>query len=80
MKYIEIDNNDYNIHNQLGVVYLEIGESGKACTILERSLELNPRQPSVRESLDAVKKSTSAQESETIHSFCTYSLPLKRLF
>jgi tetratricopeptide (TPR) repeat protein len=59
-KYIEIDNNDYNIHNQLGVVYLEIGESGKVCTVLERSLELNSSQPSVRESLDAVKKSTSA--------------------
>jgi glycosyltransferase involved in cell wall biosynthesis len=57
-KYITIDNQDHNIFNQLGVVYLEMGNNEKARIALKKSLELNPEQETVKDSLSALEQST----------------------
>ena len=57
-KYIAIDNQDPNLYNQLGMVYLEMGNTEKAEIALKKSLELNSEQKTVKESLSALKHST----------------------
>lgn len=54
-KYIAIDNQDPNLFNQLGMVYLEMGNTEKARAVLTKSLELNPNQETVRDSLKALE-------------------------
>lgn len=41
-KYTSIDGQDPNLFNQLGMVYLEMGDAEKARAALAESLELNP--------------------------------------
>jgi len=55
-KYISINNQDPNKFNQLGLVYLEMGNTQKAREALKRSLDLNPDQEIVRESLEELEK------------------------
>lgn len=55
-KYITIDNQDHNIFNQLGMIYLEMDDTVKALPVLKKSLELNPEQKTVRDALNALKK------------------------
>ena len=64
---LEIDANNSDIYNQLGIVYLEMNEPAKACSALEGSLKLNPDQPAVNESLDAVRKEISVFGTTTQH-------------
>jgi len=64
---LEIDANNSDIYNQLGIVYLEMNEPEKACSALEGSLKLNPDQPAVNESLDAVRKEISVLGTTTQH-------------
>lgn len=63
-RYLEIDNHDHNIYNQLGVAYLEMGDFEKACVVLEKSLELNSGQETVKESLSMIKDKTKASRIE----------------
>ena len=55
-KCIAIDDQDPNLYNQLGMICLEMGNTEKAKTVLARSLELNPDQETVRESLERLEK------------------------
>jgi len=57
-KYIAIDDQDPNLFNQLGMIYLETSNTEKARKALKKSLELNPEQKTVKESLSALKHST----------------------
>ena len=63
-RYLEIDSSDHNIYNQLGVTYLEMGDFKKARNILEKSLELNPDQEAVKESLSMIKSKAGASKIE----------------
>lgn len=54
-KYIAIDNQDPNLFNRLSMVYLEMGNTEKARAVLTKSLELNPNQETVRDSLKALE-------------------------
>ena len=62
---LEIDANNSDIYNQLGVVYLELDEPEKACSALEISLKLKPEQPAVNESLNAIRKELSVHDTST---------------
>ncbi|MCP4265269.1 MAG: methyltransferase domain-containing protein [Candidatus Brocadiaceae bacterium] len=66
-RYLDIDNTNPDIYNQLGIVSLEMDEPAKACTVLERSLELKPEQPDVKESLDAIKRDMSEHDTTASH-------------
>ena len=66
-KYLDIEGNNPDIFNQLGVIYLEMNEPARTCVVLEKSLLLNPDQPAVRESLSAVKKSMYEHEAPAPH-------------
>jgi len=57
---IEIENKDANLFNQLGTIYLEMAETEKARVTLKKSLELNPDQQIVADSLRALEKKGSA--------------------
>jgi len=59
-KCIEIENTDPNLFNQLGTIYLEMAETEKARVTLKKSLELNPDQQIVADSLRALEKKGSA--------------------
>ena len=70
-----LDGTDPNLFNRLGRVYLEMGESGKAKSTLEKSLEIDSTQTIVRESLEQLKtiegKSHKPQEPLSFKaSFC----------
>ncbi len=62
-RYLDINDTNPDIYNQLGIVNLEMEEPAKACAVLERSLKLKPEQPAVKESLDAVKKEMSKHDT-----------------
>ena len=57
-KFITIENQNVDAFNRLGMVYLEMGNTEKARAALNKSLELNPEQEIVRESLSALTHST----------------------
>ena len=57
-KFIAIENQNVDAFNQLGMVYLEMGNIEEARTALKKSLELNPEQKTVKESLSALTHST----------------------
>ena len=64
-KCIAIDDQDPNIYNQLGMVYLEMGDSQRAREVLAKSLKLDPGQEIVRQSLSALeKKHASSKDSK----------------
>jgi glycosyltransferase involved in cell wall biosynthesis/predicted TPR repeat methyltransferase len=63
-KCIAIHPHDLNFYNQLGTVYLEMGNTVKAKEALTKSLELNPDQKIVRESLSALEKKDSTPKDE----------------
>jgi phenylacetate-coenzyme A ligase PaaK-like adenylate-forming protein/Flp pilus assembly protein TadD/glycosyltransferase involved in cell wall biosynthesis len=63
-KCIAIDDQDPNLFNQLGLVYLEMGDTEKARIALKKSLDLNPDQDVVRESLSALKGKVEAPTIE----------------
>ncbi|HUT72264.1 MAG TPA: glycosyltransferase [Desulfatiglandales bacterium] len=54
-KFISICNHDHNVFNQLGLIYLEMDDTVKAQVALKKSLELNPEQKTVRDSLNALQ-------------------------
>ena len=58
-KSILICKDDSNLYNQLGMVYLEMGDIEKAKTVLARSLELNPDQENVIELIKGLESSES---------------------
>ncbi|MBE9547442.1 MAG: tetratricopeptide repeat protein, partial [Proteobacteria bacterium] len=59
-KCISIADQNTDIFNQLGKVYLKIGDTEKAKVTLRKSLELNPDQEIVRESLSALEGDVGA--------------------
>jgi glycosyltransferase involved in cell wall biosynthesis/Tfp pilus assembly protein PilF len=64
-KSITIMDQDYNLLNQLGMIYLELDDSLKAQEVLVKSLKLNPDQDIVRQSLlELEKKNTSYKVSQ----------------
>ena len=67
-KYTRIVENDYNVFNQLGFDYLKIGDTLLAQAVLEKSLELNPEQREVENSLRILKdnkNNSSAQKASS---------------
>jgi len=48
---IKSETGDFNLYNQLGMAYIETGENEKATVALSKSLDLNPDQEAVKESL-----------------------------
>jgi len=56
MKCIAIDDQDPNLYNQLGMIYLEMGDFQKAREVLAKSYKLNPYQDILRQSLIALEK------------------------
>ena len=63
-KYIAIENKDIDTFNRLGMVYLEMGNIEKARAVLARSIELNPDQEAVRDSLKALENKREAPKIE----------------
>ena len=63
-KCTAIDNQDPNLLNQLGMVYLEMGNTEKARGVLAISLDLNPDQEAVRDSLKALENKREAPKIE----------------
>ncbi len=64
-KCIAIDDQDPNLYNQLGMIYLEMSDSPKAREFLAKSLKLNPDQEIVRQSLGTLdKKDASSKGSK----------------
>jgi len=63
-KYIEKYDQDPKLYNQLGVVYLEIGNIEKARVVLAKSLELNPSQEIVKESFKALENKDDTPKAE----------------
>lgn len=63
-KYIEKYGQDPNLYNQLGVIYLEIGNTDTARVVLAKSLELNPSQKIVKESLKALENKGDTPKAE----------------
>ena len=57
-KCITIDNQNPNLYNQLGMIYLEMDYTGKARTVLKKSLKLNTEQEAIRISLNALEPLT----------------------
>ena len=60
-KYININTQEPNFYNQLGMVYLEMGNIEKAKEALKHSLDLNPVQEIVREAFSALKGNVLVQ-------------------
>ena len=54
-KCIAINTQEPNLYNQLGMVYLEMGGTDNAIKALNHSLDLNPYQEIVRDSLNALE-------------------------
>ncbi len=54
-KCASIDTEDYNIQNRLGTVYLEMGDTQRAIRALGKSLEFEPDQEIVQESLQMLQ-------------------------
>jgi 2-polyprenyl-3-methyl-5-hydroxy-6-metoxy-1,4-benzoquinol methylase/glycosyltransferase involved in cell wall biosynthesis len=63
-KYLVKYDQDTNLYNQLGVVYLEIGDIEKAHVVLAKSLELNPSQKIVKEFLKTLENEDDTPKSE----------------
>ncbi|GEM_PF-885499 len=64
-KSITIMNQDYNLLNQLGLIYLEINDTLKAQEVLTKSIKINPDQDIVRQSIrELEKKNTSFNISQ----------------
>jgi tetratricopeptide (TPR) repeat protein len=59
-KCIAINTQEPNFYNQLGMVYLEMSNSEKARQTLAKSLELNPDQKIVRDSLRSLEEKVAA--------------------
>lgn len=59
-KYIAINDQDPDLFNRLGGVYLEMGNTEKARAVLAKSLELNLDQEVVRDSLKALENKREA--------------------
>lgn len=47
-----------NVFNQIGECYFQLGNNAEALKAWQKSLELNPKQPSVKEKVDGLKKSS----------------------
>ena len=54
-KYLVKYDQDTNLYNQLGVVYLEIGDIEKAHVVLAKSLELNPNNQNAKKLLKQIQ-------------------------
>ncbi len=64
---IAIDDQDHNLYNQLGMIYLETGNSEKTETALKKSLELYPQQATVRDALHTLKKQNQIEMASRDH-------------
>jgi SAM-dependent methyltransferase len=60
-KYVAADDTDVGVLNQLGVVYMEMGRPARAAPVLRRSLEVNPRQDAVRQTLEKLEASAPSR-------------------
>jgi len=65
-KFIAIENKDIDVFNRLGMVYLEMGNIEKARTVLKKSLELNPEQKTIKDSLSALTHSTEKPTAPSV--------------
>jgi len=65
-KFISINNHDYNVFNQLGLVYLEMDNTVKALPALKKSIELNPEQKTIKDSLSALEHSTERPKAPKV--------------
>lgn len=66
-KHIVINGQDPNLFNQLGIVYLEMGNTEKARAVLSKSLELNPDQEQIQSmvrSLEENKPGSKVRNTE----------------
>ncbi len=66
-KFLDVNDTNSDIYNQLGIVYLEMNDPDKACAALEKSLKLKPEQPAVKESLGAVRQEISRHSTTSQH-------------
>ncbi len=57
-KFIAIENQDVDVFNRLGMVYLEMGNIEGARIALKKSLGLNPKQKTIKDSLSALEESS----------------------
>ncbi|MCP3892868.1 MAG: glycosyltransferase [Desulfobulbaceae bacterium] len=57
-KFIAIENQDVDALNRLGMFYFEMGDIEKARIALKKSLELNPKQKTIKDHLSALTHST----------------------
>jgi glycosyltransferase involved in cell wall biosynthesis len=55
-KYTSIIDNNYSVFNQLGLVYMEMGDIVSARTVLEKSLGVNPDQEEIKDILDILRE------------------------
>lgn len=73
-KYVRVDNRNANVFNQLGRIYLEIGKVTEALSVLKRSLEIDPNQPIILESLNELQNSRPGKYVRSIE-LCDQMLP-----
>ena len=55
-KYTSIVDNNYGVFNQLGLVYMEMGDIVSAQTVLEKSLGVNPDQEEIKDILNTLSE------------------------
>lgn len=79
-KCASIDTEDFTILNRLGAVYMEMGDSEKAMHALQQSLELEPVQEIVCESLQLLQKSATESYSVSAYDASAFEVSVEPSF